>query len=177
MSVDINLLVRTDEKTLEEKKRVKILNLIALISLVIVGLASLGIFLLVQLTNFESIREEQEEVLEKMSSFEKIQSGLIIAGDRIENIQRIFNLRKKFSKMMTEILSNIPSDVALDTVDIGSTSVVITGRSKSLLSMGQFIDNFTELARKKDVIKSLTLNSLSLNQDRNMYEISIQSDL
>ena len=51
MSTNINLLLRADEESSKQKRRIKILNLVAAISLLSVGLISLSIYLAAQAIN------------------------------------------------------------------------------------------------------------------------------
>jgi len=177
MSANINLLLRTDEESLKRKKRIKILNFGAVASLIGVGLTSLIIFISIQVINPESIRREQEGVLRKMSQFQSRQTKLFVLSNRVENIDKILKIRKNFAKIMSGLLAKIPSNLSIDDFEVDDKSVIIAGQSKSLFTIGEFINNLTDMVREKQIIKSLTLNSLTLDEGRNAYQISIKSEL
>jgi len=69
MSTDINLLLRTDEESLRQKKIIKILNSVAIGSLIVVGIISISIFILIQVVGPSSAKKEQQDVLEKYLNF------------------------------------------------------------------------------------------------------------
>jgi len=177
MSANINLLLRTDEESSKRKKRIKILNFAAVASLMGVGLISLSLFILIQVINPKSFRKEQEDVLMKISQFQSRQVKLIVLNNRIENIDKILKIKKDLSKTMSSLLTKIPSKLSIDDFEVDDKSVTITGQSKSLFAIGEFINNLTDMVRNKEIIKSLTLNSLILDEGRNTYQISIKSDL
>lgn len=177
MSADINLLLRTDEESLKRKKRIKILNLTAAIFLVGVGLISLIIFISIQVINPESIRKEQGDVLRKLSGFQSRQLKLFVLNNRAENIDEILKTRKDLSKTMGGLLAKIPDQLSIENFEIDSKSIVIAGHSKSLFVIGEFINNLTDMVLKKEIIKSLTLSYLILDEGKNTYQVSIKSGL
>lgn len=177
MSANINLLVQTDEESVRRRKRVRIFNLSAVASLVCVGLISLVIFLLIQAVNVAGIKREQEEILAKMSQFQDRQAKLFILNDRIQNIDKILSGRKDFAKTMSNLLTKIPANLSIDNFEFDDKSIIIAGQSKSLSSIGEFINNLTDMVRNKEVIKSLTLNSLTLDDGKKTYQVSVRSTL
>lgn len=177
MNANINLLLRTDEESLRRKKRIKIFNLAAGISLMSVGLISLFIFMSIKSADSSSIRNEQESVLKKLSQFQDRQAKLFILNDRTENIDKILKIRKDISVTMNSLLTKVPGSLSIDNFQADEKSIVITGQSRSLSAIGEFINNLTEMVRRKEIIKSLTLNSLILDEDKNAYRVSISSEL
>lgn len=177
MSANINLLLRTDEESLKQKRRIRILNLAAVASLIAIGLISLSLFILIQTASFSSINKEQEDALKIMSQFQSRQAKLLILNNRVENIDKILKVRKDLSKTMSSLLVKVPNNLSIDDFEVDDKSVVISGQSMSLFSIGEFINNLTDMVLKKEIIKSLTLNSLTLDGGRNVYLISIKSEL
>lgn len=177
MSANINLLIQTDEESVRRRKRVKVFNLSAAVFLICVGLISLVIFLLIQAVNTAALKREQEEILAKMSQFQNRQARLFILNDRIQNIDQILSGRKDFAKTMNNLLTKIPSNLSIDNFELDDGSIVIAGQSKSLSTIGEFINNLTDMVRNKEVIKSLTLNSLTLDGGKNTYQVSVRSTL
>lgn len=177
MNANINLLLRTDEESLRRKKRIKIFNFAAGISLISVGLISLFIFMSIKAADSSSIRNEQEIVLKKISQFQDRQVKLFILNDRAENIDKILRIRKDISVTMNSLLTKVPGSLSIDNFQADEKSVVITGQSRSLSAIGEFINNLTEMVRRKEIIKSLTLNSLILDEGKNAYRVSISSEL
>jgi len=179
MNTDINLLSHTDEETLRKNKSTKIFNLIAAVFLIGVCLISVSIFIMISTVNAESksIRKEQADVLKKMSKFQDRQVKLFILSNRVENIDKLLQTRRDFPKISNGLLVKVPSDLSLSSFEINDSSVIISGESKSLLTISEFIGNLTDMARRKEIIKSLTLNSLVLDDSDNTYVIIVSSQL
>jgi competence protein ComGC len=179
MNTDINLLLHTNEETLRKNKNTKIFNLIAAVFLIGVCLISVSIFIMISAANAESesIRKKQEDVLKKMSKFQDRQVKLFILSDRVENIDKLLQTRRNFYKISNGLLMKVPSDLSVDGFAINDNSVIISGQSNSLLTISEFINNLTDMARKKEIIKSLTLSSLVLDDSNNAYVITVNSQL
>lgn len=177
MSANINLLIRTDEESLKRKKRIKILNIIATVSLVSVCLMSVGIFISVNIINIGSIKRRWNDAQMQMAQFQGRQSKLFIINNRVENVDKILKIRKDFAKVTNSLISKMPSQFSIDNLEINNGSVIISGQSMSLSAIGELVNNLTDMARKKEIIKSLTLSSLVLDQSRGIYQISVKSGL
>ncbi len=177
MSTNINLLLHTDEESLRKNKIIKSLNFAAITSLVGVGLVSIVIFILIQVINPSSVRREQENVSRNISQFQGRQAKLFVFSNRVENIDKILKIRKNLPSTINGLFAKIPGQLAVDDLEIDDKSVVITAHSRSLAVIGEFVSNFTDLVRNKEIIKSLTLNSLTLDENLSGYQISIQSTL
>ena len=175
MSTDINFLSGSDAELQMRKKRVRFLNMIAVGSLVVVGLISLSIFLATQAVNLDSIKKDQASTIKKINQLGNRQYNLFVANNRIEKIDNILKVRKNLSKTMGSLMAKVPDQMTLDSFSVGDKEVMISGKSKSLAAIGVFINNLTDMARKKEIIKSLTLGSLSLVE--NGYQLSIKSEL
>ena len=78
---------------------------------------------------------------------------------------------------MSSLLTRVPVDLSVTDFELDDKSVIITGQSKSLFTIGEFINNLADMVRKKEIIKSLTLTSLSLNDVVGAYEVSVKSEL
>lgn len=177
MNTSINLLLHRDEELLREKKKFRILNFVIAASLIGVGLISLSIFLLTQAVNSSSVKKDEADILKKISQFENKQIKLFIVNNRVENIDKIIKAKKDLSKTASDLLAKIPENLLVDSFEVSDAMVIITGRSKSLFTIGEFINNLTDMVSKKEIIKSLTLNSLVLDGVGNSYTVSIKSEL
>jgi hypothetical protein len=176
MNTSINLLLRTDEESLKRKRRIKLFKFVAIASLIMVGLISLSIFILIQIVNPESLRKERENLLSKMSQFQTKQYNLFILNDRIGNINQIMGNRRNLPSTMNNLLAKIPSQFSIDDFEIDNKTLIISGQSKSLFTIGELINNLTDMVKRKEIIKSLTMSSLTLDQGVG-FRISLKSEL
>lgn len=176
MNTDINLLLPKDDETIRKLKKVKILKFAAVMSLMGIGLISLIIFLLIQIINPSSMQKEQDQILRKISQFQERKAKLFIVNDRINSIAEILGKRKNLSKTADILLAKTPNKLLIENLEIDDTIISLTGKSTSLSAIGEFINNLTDMVRKKE-ISSLTLNSLSFDEGNNVYLVSIKSEL
>lgn len=177
MNTNINLLLNADEETLRRKRRVKTLNFIALMFLVGVGAISLLLFFLIQIINLPGIKREQNDIREKISKLQNKQVKLGVLNNRIDNIEKILEKRINLSKVTSSLLAKTPGRLFIEDLEVDDKTVIMTGQSTSLLAIGELINNLTDMVRKKEIIKSLNLNSLMFDESRNVYQISIKSEL
>lgn len=176
MSTDINFLLRKDEESVKRQKKVQLFNFISVVFLAVTGLISLAIFLLTQAQKIDSIKTEQETILQKISQFQDRKAKLFIAQDRINNITEILEQRKDLSKTANILLDKTPNNLLIENLEIEDAVISLTARSASLSVIGEFIDNLTDMVRKKEVA-SLTLNSLALDEGKNLYQVSLRAEL
>ena len=177
MSADINLLLNKDEQEIKRLWRVKTLNFVAVMLLIGLGVISLFIFLLIQVISSSSIKKEQDDVLRKISQFKNREAKLFIQDNRINNITEILAKRKDLSKVSSVLLAKIPNRLFVESLTVDDKTVSMTTQSTSLFAIGEFINNLTDMVRKKDTIKSLTIVTLVFDETRNSYQVSVKSDL
>lgn len=177
MNTNINLLLHTDEESLKRQKRVKILNLIAVMFLIGVGAISLLTFLSAQIINPSGIKKEQNDVIEKISQFQDRQAKLFVLNNRINNIEKVLERRIDLSKVISFLLAKTPGRLFIEDLEVDSKTVSLTAKSTSLLAIGELINNLTDMVRKKEIISSLILNALVFDEGKNSYQISIKADL
>jgi Tfp pilus assembly protein PilN len=177
MSTNINLLLHTDGESLKQNKIKRLFYFIAVGSLMVVCLIAVTVFVLIKAVNPESIKKQQEEVLAQISQFQNRQVKLLILSNRIETVEKILKTRRDLPKITSGLLAKIPTDLSIDNLEVDSKTVVVSGQSKSLSAIGEFIDNLTDMAHRKEIIKSLTLSSLAFDGDKSTYQISVKSGL
>lgn len=177
MNTNINLLLKNDEESLKRQRKVKLFNFIAAIFLILTGMTSLIIFLLIQLTDVSSIKKKHLEVARKISDVQDKQARLFILNDRINNILEILDKRHDLSSVMIAMLAKTPNNILVENMEIDYKVISMTVHSSSLFAIGEFINNLTDMVRKKDKINSLTLNSLVFDENKNSYAASIKSEM
>lgn len=177
MSTDINLLLRKDDESVRRLRKVKILNFAAVMSLMGIGIISLVIFLLIKTVNTPSIQKEQDEILQKISQLQDKKAKIFIVNDRINNITEILEKRRDLSKVANAFLAKTPNKLLIENLEIDDRVISLTAKSTSLSAIGEFINSVTDMVRKKEMISSLTLNSLVFDEINNSYSMSIKSEL
>lgn len=177
MSIDINLLSSKDSELVKRQKRVKLFNIIAVTFSLIVVAVSLTIFVMIQITNPLSLKKEQDDVASKISLLRDRQVNLFIINNRVLNIEEVLNKRKDLSKEIGSIFAKIPQRVIVEELKMDRKLIFLTASSASLYSIGELINNLTDMVRKKEIIQSLKLNSLIVDTDKNIYSVSLEAEL
>jgi len=73
-------------------------------------------------------------------------------------------------------LEKIPNDVSINSFEIDKAKVAITASSDSLSSIDSMLNTFIEMTAKKQIIKSLTIGSLTSDQKSGNYSLSIKAN-
>ena len=175
MNTNINLLIQTNEESLRRQKRVKRLNFIAATLLVGVSAMSLIIFLLIQIISPSAILREQNNIIKKISQFQNKQAKLFILNDRVENIEKILAKRKDLARITNVMLAKTPSRLFIEDLEVDDKTIIITAYSASLSAIGELINNLTDMVHKKEIINSLTLNTLVFDEGKNSYQVSVKA--
>ena len=175
MNTNINLLIQTNEESLRRQKRVKRLNFIAAALLVGVSAMSLIIFLLIQIISPSAILREQNNIIKKISQFQNKQAKLFILNDRVENIEKILAKRKDLARITNVMLAKTPSRLFIEDLEVDDKTIIITAYSASLSAIGELINNLTDMVHKKEIINSLTLNTLVFDEGKNSYQVSVKA--
>lgn len=176
MNTDINIILPKNLGQIEHQSRIKAARMIAFIFPLIVGAVSLGIFLFIQSINPASIIREQDDVKSQISKLDNRKIKLFLVNNRVDNIKDLLQRRKDFFKSIDTVLTQMPDDLLVDTMDMDNKIILLTITSPSLSSVDQFLNNLIVMAKKKELISSLTLNSLTFDETKNNYLVSLKSE-
>lgn len=177
MNSNINLILPKDKEFVERQKKGKVLNATAVVFPILIGIVSLAVFLITQAINPTAIRRQQDETINEIAKLQDKKIKFFIVKDRLENIDGILKKRINFAENINNILSKTVSGVSLVNLDIDSKKVILTLSSLSLKSLDEFINSLIVMAERKEIIRSLKLDSLTFNEKENEYLVSLSSDL
>ena len=179
MSNDINLRVKRDKNLLKEQSKLKVFRLIAIGALLTILLMSLSIFLLNQkLSNSSAdIEKDRESVLVEMKPFRGKEAKIIIVNNRIDNITKVLNKRMDVYKILNTVLGKIPDGILIETLEFSEKKISMNITSVSLIPIDVFFNDLIEMAKRKEIVKSLTLESLDASSLTGSYKISIDMNI
>lgn len=177
MIPDINLISVDNKETLQIAKALLVTRIIAIASLLFISISAVVIFIL-NLTNpTSSIKNQQNSVLQQLTTLKNKSASVTLLNDRLRNISAITLKRKNYNSKIDKILSLTSSEVTPDSLTLNDNKISLRVSSNSLLNIGQFLDSLVNLSDKKEVLKNLTVDSLSANIGGGTYSLSISAEV
>ncbi len=155
---------------------VRLLRILAIISIFIVGISSLGLFLIIQSILPPGIRKQETAIQGKISSLHTKEAKIIIVSRKIKDIENIISKRPKYDQLITDITNIIPENVSINNVDINDKKVRLMVTSGSLLSLNKLLDNLFDMVENGKVIGNLTIGGISVNGSSGIYTMSVSGD-
>ena len=178
MSIDINLLRAKDENVLRKEKQVRIVWIASWIFLAIAGLSSAVSFLLAQSFSQSPARKESENLIRNISAATHTkEKKLLLVKDRLAGISSILKTRTSYGKSINTFIGKFPQDVLIENLDLDKKTLQITVSSPTLLSLNTLIDDLTDMAKQKELIRSLSLESITGGQKNSKYLVTLKADL
>ncbi len=177
MSNDINLISNKDVASLKAKKRLKLTRTIAIISLTIVALLSITVFIITSQSSLEGIRKDGNSALQSISYLNKKTAKLAIINNRLRDISDILEKRKNYTSAINTLLQLMPPELSATALELDKKDVRLVVRSNSLLLIDKFLNSIIDLSAKKQVIGSITIESLITNQKTGNYSLSVKTKL
>ncbi len=174
MNNDINLISpKTTEDIIKQEKALKITRILAGVSLGFVAVSAVIVFILNLTSPLDSIRKQEQVILQNMSAMKDRASNYALLNDRLKSIDDIVSTRKKYDQILDSIVASTPSDISIEGFALqkeGTMSVNASGRS--LDSINNFIDNVVSLSSQKKGIKNVVIDNLIASKD-GKYGVSI----
>jgi hypothetical protein len=177
MNSGINLLSKKEDVSLKEKKRVKLLRIIAIACLSVTGLTIVTLIILYSQLKIASIKRDQESAIKNMSFLHEKSAKLMAINDRVGIITEVLKKRKDFQDTITVLEKQIATSFKINSIDISSDEVNMRLSSPSLYDSKVFIDKMETLAAQKKVIKDLTIESVNYDIKNNRYNLVISASL
>lgn len=168
MSVNINLVDRTDPRDLRTEKIKKIKG-ISFAVLVATALFALIIFALDYRFSASYVRKQQTDLLNEISSFSDKSAKIFIVNSSLTEISNILNHRKTYNDTTTKISEGL-GGVEVDEYTINENGITLTAYANSLDSVDQFLNSMLGLV-KDGVLTSVTLKKLAMESDRYVIEL------
>ncbi|MCL4354326.1 hypothetical protein M1349_02520 [Patescibacteria group bacterium] len=174
MNSNINLILSKEGQTLKNKKKIKLLNSIALGLLLSVAAASVVLFLLNTLNPLSSIKKDQLATINNITVLKERSGKLVIVNDRLKNILEINNKRKKFSPTIDYLIS-ILGNLKISFLEVDDKSISFSVSSYSLLEQNDFLQKLIVKSSKKEMVQDLIIDSLTVNEKTGLYQLKLRA--
>jgi len=177
MNNEINLISNKDADSLKTQKRLKQTRTIAIVSLAIVALLSVIIFIINTQSSLAGIKKDQNSTIQSITYLNKKAAKLAIINNRLKDISSILEKRKNYTSVINTLLRLMPPGVTTTTLELGKKEVILVVHANSLLLIDKFLNSVIDLSLKKQIINTVTINSLSVNKKTGIYSLSIKTTL
>lgn len=176
MSKNINLVLKEETEVLKRKRRIKVFRLVSAALLLLVLLMALSIYLLNLRVAPSTIDKDKDALLNQLLPLREKEGKLKVVNDRINNISSVLNVRRDVYKIVNTLLEEVPGGIKLDNLEFSEQLVAIKVSSDSLLLVDELINNLIDMARRKEIVSTLILNSLDATA-AGEYSVSINIGL
>lgn len=161
MNSDINLVAGSNILS-KEAKRLRVFRTVAIFLIISVGFLSVLLFLLNRFFSPQILIDQQNQVITQLSALQTRQAQLSLLSQRLNDIQSVLKKRSNYDTVLTSIISGSPSDVNITSLSIDKGKISMIVASSSLLSINDFIDMLKVMVEKKQYLKNVTINNLTL---------------
>jgi hypothetical protein len=173
----INLLSKKEDVSIKERKRIKVLQIIAGFCLGITALTILILIFLYTQVKISTIKKDQDSAIKNMTYLHEKSAKLNAVNDRLWSISEVIKNRKDFQATIETLSKQVTGQVKLNGIDISSTVISMRLSSTSLEDTKVFVDRMITLATTKKTIKDLTIETFAYDTKNDRYYLSISADL
>ena len=175
-NTDINLLRAKDEGVLKEEGKVRRIWFLAIVFF-LATLISLIVSVVMSKSAATSVASQGTDLLQKASSLHLREEKMLILTDRLRGVSDILKLRVPYGKTIGAILGKLPQGVSIEKFDIDKNTFLMIVSSSNLAALNTLVEGFTAMAKNKEIIKTLTLVSLTGDPKGGRYLATLQAGL
>ncbi len=177
------------EQEVQEQSQGKVVTFSTWISisllLILGGIAGLYFYLSNDIKGQMKVLESEITASrQQISSMANVEVNARNLDKKYTTLKEAFINRMNYSMLATEIAQRMPSGINIDSMTLQKGSKVnITGHADSYILIATFTNNLVNSEfqggdiRLRNLFKTVTLNSVSLEKNRNIVRFSINSDL
>ncbi len=176
MKTDINLASGILVKSASKSKTLRILRILAICSIIFIAATSIILFLLINQISPDNVKKQEGKILFSIKFLHDKEAKIAIVNSKISDISKILNSRINYESEMNSFFENIPDGVSVNSLEIDKAKVTITVASNSLYAIDKMLNNFFNMIAKKQIIKSMTIQSISSDPTSGNYNLSIKAD-
>jgi len=176
MKTDINLASGVLIESTSKSKTLKTLRISAISGVIFIAATSILLFLLTNQISPDNVKKQEDKILLSIKFLHEKQAKIAIVNSKIADISKILDSRINYESEMNSFLEKIPNDVSINSFEIDKSKVAITVSSNSLFSIDKMLNSFFEMIAKKQIIKSITIQSLFSDPKSGNYGLSIKAN-
>jgi Tfp pilus assembly protein PilN len=172
---DINLIPQSEVVEQKKTKAVKTSTIVSLVLLFILIL--IGAYLVVITTGIKKQISEADTTITFLRNSINELSAVEISARNLDKkykvLNTLFTQRSKYSALLEEINIRKPPEISINSLDVKTETINVTGSADSYIAIAGFINNLLNKtfeggnSKLKEVFTSVTLNSVSLDKATN----------
>lgn len=175
MNESINLVRAQGKDDFRRHRKIFILRLISFIFVGFVGLVSVILFVIYTRTSISDIKKDQAKVAQGILFQKEKLAKFNLLNDRLRGINQVFKTRKDYTSTLNSLLEQVPTGASATALGISKDGVTLTITSNSLLPINRFLNNTVDLSAKKNLIRELVIESLTIDTKSGNYSLSIKA--
>ena len=176
---EINL-VGLGPKKYDEKK-LRLARIAAITALFLTGFLSVGLFFLNTRFSIASIKRQQTDVINQISSYNERIAKITIVNARASEIRQIRKQNIDYTKFIQTILGILPEGLSISTLEIEEKGVGLSVSSSSLLPMSDFINELlrfsAENSKDNPTVSKVTIESISGSSNTGDFSMTVRIDM
>jgi hypothetical protein len=177
MNDSINLVSPKNEQLEKEQNRLRVARILAFATMAFVVAIAILVFVVNLTLPINSIKQNEQTTLTNIAVLHKKLTQYYLVEDRANHLANIIAQRKIIPDIAGDLLTVIPQDLAISSMQIDAAKVSLIVSGASLLSMNKLIDDVTMLQEQKNIINNIVMQQLSLDVKSGQYSVSIQADI
>lgn len=174
-NIAINLLpVEFTESEIKRAKFYKVQAVGIAVILAMVFLSSLSVALrILQSQNMKGIQNQVSASEQKIQQLKSKQVSLLILKNRLTTIDKYLSFPSKQTENFKLLDRLIPASISISSVNVDkSGSITILGLVPDSTVLGNLIDNLTDKEKNGNLIKQVSIDTLSRGRD-SLYRVSL----
>lgn len=177
MNSGINLVSTHSEAIEREQKILLTIRIAAAVLLTSIAVVSILAFIITTQIPLSRIKGEQSETLTQISAQSSKLSNYFLIKDRVTNINSLLSSRVDYILPINSIFSKIPEEMEVESMEIENKIIEMQVSSSSLQAIDQVINSLVEMGSEGKVIKSVKLESITLNAGVGKYSVDFTAEI
>lgn len=175
MSNNINLIQGENKININRRNRTFVLKIISIVFLSSVAIFSITLFILNSRISVDAVKNQENDVLKKISSFSQRSAKYNLLNDRLRGIVSLLNSRKNYVSFLNTVISMVPQDASMTTLTLDKDGIFLTVSSSSLLPINKFLTNIVTASSEKHLVRNIVIEGLTVDRESGIYSISVKA--
>lgn len=177
MSTNINLLPQKNLSSFSQEKILSLSKVTAISSLIVTVSLAIVVFLLNRDQTLVALTAQQNTLLTQLNALHTKTAKDLIILDRLNRIKTIIKSRGNLDTTIQTLNTQLPSSLGVNNFSVNKKTFTFTISATSLGVLGQVVENFTTLVKKKDTIAQITIENVITDEKAGKYTMTMSGIL